>query len=77
MTVQLTVEEAVPDALQPEADATLAWFNEQQDITFKVTGIIDAEAAIQQTDDRQLRLILCGGDRCEQHPKKTQEKATC
>ena len=62
-----TVEETVPAVLQPEVDAALTWFNEQQDITFKVTGIIDAEAAIQQTGGRQLRLILCGGDRCEQH----------
>ena len=31
---------------------------------FKVTGILDAEEALSGSGD--IRLILCGGDRCEQ-----------
>ena len=67
MTSPVSVDETIPAALQPEVDAALAWFNARQDITFKVTGIIDAETSIQQAGERRLRLILCGGDRCEQH----------
>ena len=33
--------------------------------TFSATGIIDADNALDQSGD--LKLILCGGDRCEQH----------
>jgi len=45
----------------------VAWFNDSADAagdTFKVTGILDADAALQGSNE--LKLILCGGDRCEQ-----------
>ena len=61
------VSETIPDALKPRVDAALAWFNASADAAedeFKVTGILDAEEALSGSDD--LRLILCGGDRCEQ-----------
>ena len=61
------VSETIPDALKPRVDAALAWFNASADATgdeFKVTGILDAYAALDGSDE--LRLILCGGDRCEQ-----------
>ena len=61
------VSETIPEALQPRVDAALAWFNASDDASgdeFKVTGILDADEALGGSDD--LRLILCGGDRCEQ-----------
>ena len=61
-----TVRETVPEALQPDVDATLAWFNRRQDVAFEVTGIVDPEGALTAAGSRELRLILCGGDRCEQ-----------
>jgi hypothetical protein len=61
------VSETIPDRLQPRVEAALTWFNasaEAADDEFKVTGIIDADEALSGSDE--LRLILCGGDRCEQ-----------
>ena len=62
------VSETIPEELQPRVDAALAWFNATEDAAdevFKVTGILDADKALGGSDE--LRLILCGGDRCEQH----------
>jgi hypothetical protein len=61
------VEESIPEALETEVDASLAWFNAQEDMAFEVTGIVDPKEALTASGDRALRLILCGGDRCEQH----------
>ena len=61
------VSENIPSDLQPRVEAALAWFNASSDAqkqSFKVTGIIDADEAMAGSDE--LRLILCGGDRCEQ-----------
>jgi len=61
------VSETIPDALKPRVDAAVAWFNasaEAAEDEFKVTGILDADHALGGSDE--LRLILCGGDRCEQ-----------
>ena len=62
------VSETIPDALVPRVEAAVAWFNESPDAqgcTFTATGIIDADQALSGADE--IRLILCGGDRCEQH----------
>ena len=61
-----SVSETITEALQPEVGAALAWFNQQQDVAFEVTGIVDGDAALSASDSRELRLVLCGGDRCEQ-----------
>ena len=61
-----TVRETIPEELRPEVEAALAWFNRQEDVTFDVTGILDPEAALEASGARELRLVLCGGDRCEQ-----------
>lgn len=61
-----TVQEIIPDELRPQVDAALAWFNQGQDVAFEVTGILDPEASQRSSDSTELRLILCGGDRCEQ-----------
>ena len=61
------VSETIPDALRPRVDAAVAWFNasaDAGDAEFTVTGILDPDDAIGGSDE--LRLILCGGDRCEQ-----------
>ncbi len=61
------VSENIPSDLQPRVEAALAWFNasaDAQNQSFKVTGIIDPDKALAGSDE--LRLILCGGDRCEQ-----------
>ena len=60
------VEESIPEALLPEVEASLAWFNRHEDATFEVTGILDPDEALGTSGPRALRLILCGGDRCEQ-----------
>ena len=63
-----TVSETIPDILQPRVDAAVAWFNASAEAAgdeFKVTGILDEEAALDGSEE--LRLVLCGGDRCEQH----------
>ena len=61
------VSETIPDALAPRVAAALAWFNNSAESAgeiFKVTGILDADAALNGSDE--LRPIICGGDRCEQ-----------
>ena len=62
------VNETIPSALSERVDAAVAFFNESDlaaGDTFSATGIIDAEKALDQSGD--LKLILCGGDRCEEH----------
>ena len=61
-----TVQETIPDQLQSDVDAALSWFNQRQDIAFEVTGILDPEDTLSQSGPRELKLVLCGGDRCEQ-----------
>lgn len=56
-----TVSETIPDHLTDRVDAALAWWNAEQDVVFEVTGIVDPDDG-----GRDLRLVLCGGDRCEQ-----------
>ena len=61
------VSENIPSELQPRVDAALAWFNASEDAAdeeFKVTGILDPDEALRSSDE--IKLILCGGDRCEQ-----------
>ena len=61
------VSENIPSELQPRVDAALARFNASEDAAdeeFKVTGILDPDEALNASDE--IKLILCGGDRCEQ-----------
>jgi hypothetical protein len=67
-----SVTETIPEALQGEVSAALAWFNASQDTTFEVTGIVDAEQSLAETGTRDLRLVLCGGDRCLQESFRVQ-----
>ena len=62
------VSETIPSALSERVDAAVAFFNDSDlaaGDTFSATGIIDADNTLDQSGD--LKLILCGGDRCEQH----------
>ena len=62
------VSETIPSSLSERVDAAVAFFNDSDlaaGDTFSATGIIDADNALDQSGD--LKLILCGGDRCEQH----------
>ena len=62
------VSETIPEPLQPSIDAAIAWFNTTEQAAgdeFKVTGILDPDEALSGTEE--LHLVLCGGDRCEQH----------
>ena len=61
-----TVSDTIPEELQPEVDAAIAWFNAQHADEFTVTGIVDAEQALTSQKSKELRLVLCGGDTCQQ-----------
>ncbi len=60
------VSDTIPEGLQPEVDAAINWFNKRQDNAFEVTGIVDAEHSLASTGSKELRLVLCGGDTCQQ-----------
>ncbi|MDX1736555.1 MAG: hypothetical protein R3228_19405 [Halioglobus sp.] len=59
------VSDTIPEPLQPQVDAALAWFNAGQAQQFEVTGIVDAEKSIASGEPRQISLVLCGGDLCQ------------
>lgn len=61
-----TVSETIPQDLQPGVDAALAWFNQSQEQPFEVTGIVDPDGALAMGGARELQLVLCGGDSCQQ-----------
>ena len=61
------VSDHIPEVLETRVDAAVAWFNQSEDaagVAFTATGILDPDEAVGGSDE--LRLILCGGDRCEQ-----------
>ncbi|MBL6816736.1 MAG: hypothetical protein ISQ58_06355 [Pseudomonadales bacterium] len=60
------VSDSIPETLQPEVDAAINWFNAQSSDDYTVTGIVDAEQSLASTDERELRLVLCGDDMCQQ-----------
>ena len=65
------VRETIPEPLKPRVDAALSWFNASDEAAgeaFKVTGILDPDKVLSESDE--LHLILCGGDRCEQRSFK-------
>jgi hypothetical protein len=62
----VAVSETIPEALQPDVDAALDWFNDRQSDVFEVTGIIDCDLAVETVASRELKLVLCGGDTCQQ-----------
>ncbi len=69
-----TVSETIPAELQPEVEAALVWWNRKQATAFEVTGILDPEQTLASSSPRELRLVLCGGDRCEQRSFRVAEE---
>ena len=59
-----TVLETIPDHLQGDVNAALAWFNLQQGEAYEVTGIVDPPAT--EVGSQELRLVLCGAGMCRQ-----------
>lgn len=61
-----SVVEEIPGALQPAAEAALAWINVQQGAQFRLTGLVDPEEALgrQGGEPMELGLVLCDGDLC-------------
>ena len=60
------VSERIPEPLKAEVDAALTWFNRAQAHPYEVTAILDADRALARSTPRELRLVLCGSDACEQ-----------
>ena len=60
------VSDTIPESLQAEAEAALSWYNATQTEQFEVTGIVDADLSLSANEPRTLRLVLCGGDICQQ-----------
>lgn len=57
------IEETIPDALKPEAEAARAWFSKAHGSEFKLTGIVAPEQVDGRESNaavRELQLILCG-----------------
>lgn len=59
----------IPPALQAPAEAAIAWLNAQDEASFELTGLVDADLAqAALAGDAQqgfeLGLILCDGDIC-------------
>ena len=61
------VVDNIPANLTEDTAVALQLFNTSQPEEFRVTGILDPDAIDPSAVSRQLQLILCGGDRCEQH----------
>ena len=61
------VAHEVPVELQPAAEAALAWINHERDANFRLTGLVDAEAAISGGIEApmELGLVLCDGELCQ------------
>jgi hypothetical protein len=61
----MQVVEEISEALRPEVHAALSWLNAEQGRCFKLTGVIDPEAAEKSgSAAHDLTLILCDGDLC-------------
>ena len=58
------VLETIPEDLDIEVNAALAWFNAHEKALCEVTGIVDPPSASGNGED--LRLVLCGGGVCRQ-----------
>jgi hypothetical protein len=65
MRATMRVVEEIPEALQPEVDAALAWLDAELGRRFEVSGIVDPETALRSGGEaHELTLILCDGDLC-------------
>ena len=62
----VTVADDIPDKLMPAATAALAWVNEERGADFKLTGVVDADAALAASADEAVEfgLVLCEDEMC-------------
>ena len=62
----MEVLEEIPSPLLPAANAAVAWLNDTRGAQFRLTGLVDAEAALaaKPGDTVELGLVLCEGDLC-------------
>lgn len=62
----MNVTHEIPVTLRPASEAALAWINETRDAQFKITGVVDAEAAMARVGQGffELGLVLCQDDVC-------------
>lgn len=69
------VQETIPEELAAEVEAARSFYTRSEGIAFDVTGIVDPEQSLGAHGDegRELRLVLCGGDRCEQRSFRVSE----
>ncbi|MCH2171983.1 hypothetical protein MK489_14450 [Myxococcota bacterium] len=56
----------IPPELKPAAEAALAWVNEKRGAQFEVTGLVNADLALDAYPDQEMELglVLCDGDIC-------------
>ena len=69
------VLDTIPDHLQHDVDAVLAWFNAREGGAFEVTGIVDPPPAA--ASGGELRLVLCGQGACRQERFRIASSETC
>jgi hypothetical protein len=69
-----SIEESIPPALRPQAEAALAWINETQGEAFELTGLVDYEQALSAQPDAgyELGLVLCDGEICAREQVRVQ-----
>ena len=61
------IVEQIPNELEAEVAAALAFINAERGSAFRVTGIVDPEEALARRGDEEgfdLSLVLCQGDLC-------------
>ena len=60
------VAHEIPDALKPAVEAALGWLNEERNASFRLTGLVDAERALEANRDApfELGLVLCEDEVC-------------
>lgn len=61
-----TVAEDIPATLQPAVAAAQDWVHRERGAAFRITGLVDSDAAAQRGVDGavELGLVLCDGDVC-------------
>ena len=61
-----SVVEDIPAELRPAAEAALEWVNRDRGAQFRLTGLVDADRAVDTPagEPMELGLVLCDGDLC-------------
>jgi hypothetical protein len=69
-----TVIEQIPESLAPAANAALAWINDQQGASYKLTGLVDPDLSWQPDEGSptDMALVLCDNDMCAREQVRIQ-----